>query len=148
MEEPSLNFSQAPVRSSVAMITGAEPPSSKSAISPGFSAQPLRPGGAPPEPPLPPPAPEPPPPLPPLPPPRQFPAEHACPALQVLAQAPQLAGSFMMSTQTPAQVLCPPGQPHAPLAQVCPPAQRLLQNPQLVGSDVLLTQLLPQASSP
>jgi hypothetical protein len=127
----SLKISHVPVRPSLVITTGgvAVAPSSKSEITPGLTAQPLRPGGttAPPAAPALPTLPELPalPGLPPLPAPLLPPAPApAAPLLIVtqtllwqawfaahaMPQAPQLAALTVVSAQTLPQVVVPVGQ--------------------------------------
>src|SRR5690606_34135636 len=72
------------------------------------------------------------------------PAEHAAPFAHAFPQPPQLAGSLMVSTQTPPQsVSVLRSQAHAPPTQRRPPGQALLQPPQCSTLLPRSTQLCP-----
>jgi hypothetical protein len=72
----------------------------------------------------------------------QTPATQLLPAPQGLPQAPQLAGSIRVSTQTPVQLVRPVAQTswQAPAAQVYPEPQAWPQDPQLARSVWRLVQ--------
>jgi hypothetical protein len=64
-------------------------------------------------------------------------------ARQLLVQEPQWSRSVLKSTQTPEQLLVPPGQPQAPFEQTWPAGQIFPQVPQLLGSLAVETQAPP-----
>ncbi len=55
---------------------------------------------------------------------------HSAPAPQAMPQAPQFAGSDVMSVQVPAQRLCPTPHWHSPAMQCSPPVHAAPQAPQ------------------
>ena len=58
------------------------------------------------------------------------PAAHSSPAAHVVPQPSQLAGSELVSVQTPSQATPPDGHPQLPSTQDSPATQALAQAPQ------------------
>jgi hypothetical protein len=79
-----------------------------------------------------------------------WPLEHTCPDEQAWPHAPQLLGSFISSTQAPAQRVAGPVHvgAHTPFAQCSPDGHAWPQWPQLRGSLVVCTHSLPQRIVP
>lgn len=80
----------------------------------------------------------------------QAPPSQVRPAVQTLAQAPQLLASLASATQVPLQSTCPlaQGVPHEPLRHANGAAHALPQEPQFFASFLASTQLPAHNCSP